>query len=94
MPWLHNLNLKYWHDPIDQSLADPPRKGLDQDVLNAINSTATLKQFIYISCGWNSFKRDCEALIEAGWTLKNVNGYVFFPGSDHIEILADFRKEI
>ncbi|XP_002961857.2 uncharacterized protein LOC9629655 [Selaginella moellendorffii] len=50
------------------------------------------EQLIYVSCGWDSFKQDCEALEENGhWHLANAHAYNFFPGTDSIEILAVFR---
>jgi tRNA/tmRNA/rRNA uracil-C5-methylase (TrmA/RlmC/RlmD family) len=77
----------------DTALVDPPRKGLEAPLLKAFNSPhSSLKQLVYISCGWESFKRDCQALIDGGWRLAHAEGYWFFPGSDHIEILASFKK--
>lgn len=73
-------------------IVDPPRKGLDTRLLKAINENMWVKQLIYMSCGWDAFKRDCRALLEAGWRLENADGYIFFPGSDHIEMLASFKR--
>jgi tRNA/tmRNA/rRNA uracil-C5-methylase (TrmA/RlmC/RlmD family) len=74
-------------------IADPPRKGLEPSLLIEICRTTSVKQFIYVSCGWLSFKRDFQALIENGWMLNHAEGYLFFPGSNHIEILAEFKRE-
>lgn len=79
-------------DGANTAIVDPPRKGLDLAVLRCINEANTLKSLFYISCGWDSFKRDCDQLIEAGWKLSLAEGYLFFPGSHHIEILAKFEK--
>ena len=76
----------------DVIIVDPPRKGLDPDLLNALKE-ARGKDLFYISCGWRSFLRDYEELIGAGWILKKARAYLLFPGSDHIELLVSFKKE-
>lgn len=73
-------------------IVDPPRKGLDAGLLKALKKPSTVKQIIYISCGWEAFKLDCDELMEAGWKLSNAEGYLFFPGTDQIEILANFKR--
>jgi len=70
---------------------DPPRKGLDLKFIQAVDRS-TCQNFIYMSCGWRSFQRDCDMLLRLGWRLKQVNGYLFFPGTDHIELLAHFHR--
>ncbi|EMS67531.1 hypothetical protein TRIUR3_27776 [Triticum urartu] len=38
---------------------------------------------IYISCGWDSFKKDCKSLISnEAWHLENAHAFNFFPGTD------------
>lgn len=73
-------------------IVDPPRKGLDAALLQAITSSCTLEQLIYVSCGWLSFKRDVEVLKKAGWQIEKTEGYLLFPGTNHIEILAFLKK--
>uniref|UniRef100_M8C8E9 Methyltransferase small domain-containing protein n=1 Tax=Aegilops tauschii TaxID=37682 RepID=M8C8E9_AEGTA len=49
---------------------------------------------IYISCGWDSFKKDCKSLISnEAWHLENAHAFNFFPGTDSIEVLAIFRRD-
>jgi 23S rRNA (uracil1939-C5)-methyltransferase len=74
------------------AVVDPPRKGLDPGLLGAFNTSSTLHTLFYVSCGWDSFKRDCDELLSGGWKLTHGEGYLFFPGSDYIEILARFEK--
>lgn len=76
----------------DTVLVDPPRKGLDQALMDTLIASRHLKKIYYLSCGWLSFKNDCEQLIQGGWKLAWAEGYYFFPGSNHIEILAEFSK--
>lgn len=73
-------------------VVDPPRKGLDPQLLEAITNTSTVSQLVYVSCGWESFKKDCALLLQSGWKLSYAAGYLFFPGSNHIEILANFQR--
>ena len=76
----------------DVIIVDPPRKGLDKNLLKALKNQPSPKKLIYISCGWPSFQRDSDLLLEDGWKLENAAGYLFFPGSDHIETLGIFNK--
>jgi len=102
----------------DVLIVDPPRKGLEEDVLvqlckphnpnqdytedpvllqgpryksNFVNDAHTL---IYVSCGFDAFARDCDRLLKgnAGWRLQSATGYVLFPGSNHVETIAIFKR--
>jgi 23S rRNA (uracil1939-C5)-methyltransferase len=75
----------------DTIVVDPPRKGLDFLFLKALCEIKCSKRLIYVSCGWNAFKRDCDALLANGWSLETADSYLFFPGIDHLEILASFQ---
>lgn len=77
----------------DIAIVDPPRQGLEPVIIKLLNSESSVRQLIYVSCGWQSFQRDAERLLADGWKLKAAEGYLFFPGSDHIETLAVFEKE-
>lgn len=74
-------------------IVDPPRKGLDSSLLKAVNAAKNIQQLIYVSCGWTAFKRDCTALLAEGWLLKEADAFLFFPGSNHLEILAFFERK-
>ncbi len=75
----------------DVILVDPPRKGLSKECKEKIfKSEAT--QLIYISCGYESFMRDCSEILEKGWELKDAKGFLLFPGTNHVEIVASFQK--
>lgn len=79
---------------VDVVIVDPPRKGLDEALLSRLCFTSTLKRLIYVSCGWKSFQRDCIKLLDCGWKISSVNSFLFFPGTDHLEVLAVFDKEM
>lgn len=77
----------------DVAIVDPPRKGLDSRLLDEMVYESDLKKIIYVSCGWKAFQRDCNLILESGlWKIEKVEPYLFFPGSNHIEILALFER--
>lgn len=73
-------------------IVDPPRKGLDSVFFKALKEAASVKKLIYISCGWEAFQRDCQTLSQEGWQVQSIDGYSFFPGSDHVELLISFLR--
>eukprot|EP00933_Yihiella_yeosuensis_P052332 TRINITY_DN5035_c3_g1_i1.p1 TRINITY_DN5035_c3_g1~~TRINITY_DN5035_c3_g1_i1.p1 ORF type:complete len:463 (+),score=95.03 TRINITY_DN5035_c3_g1_i1:132-1391(+) len=79
----------------DVVIVDPPRKGLDDIVLGALkkrSKDAKLKRLIYVSCGFPAFCRDADALLSAGWKATHGEGFVLFPGADHLETLCVFDR--
>ncbi|XP_052195142.1 uncharacterized protein LOC127803141 [Diospyros lotus] len=127
-----------WLVGSDVVVVDPPRKGLDPCLLDALQSISSVKRkgnppespvlktkdekrpwilrareasvqiqsktaheesqslpqtLIYISCGWESFKKDCTSLLSSkAWHLDNAHGFNFFPGTRSIEVLAVFKR--
>jgi 23S rRNA (uracil1939-C5)-methyltransferase len=74
----------------DCVLVDPPRKGVDPTLLQALGKWDG--KLIYVSCDFKSFERDTEQLIEQGWKLVHGKGYLLFPGTNHVEIVASLEK--
>ncbi|KAF5746937.1 hypothetical protein HS088_TW06G01113 [Tripterygium wilfordii] len=57
------------------------------------NNQSLPRTLIYISCGWESFKEDCKALmVSKEWSLEKAHGFNFFPGTQSIEVLAVFKR--
>ncbi|HXF29424.1 MAG TPA: RsmD family RNA methyltransferase, partial [Chlamydiales bacterium] len=77
---------------IDTVIVDPPRKGLDKSFLEALTLSKTVKQLIYVSCNFSSFQQDAEVLLKAGWKITSTKSYLFFPGTNHIELLSIFHR--
>ena len=81
-------------------VVDPPRKGLDPPVIEALCSDygqqqqEELQHLVYVSCGFDAFRRDYRALVEHSgvWRLDRAEGHILFPGSDAIETLAFFTR--
>ncbi|OGT60933.1 MAG: hypothetical protein A3E85_03230 [Gammaproteobacteria bacterium RIFCSPHIGHO2_12_FULL_45_12] len=72
-------------------MADPPRKGLPLNFIEALTASP-VEQLIYMSCGPDSFQRDCALLFERGWQMAHLEGYLLFPGTDHLEMLGFFKR--
>jgi tRNA/tmRNA/rRNA uracil-C5-methylase (TrmA/RlmC/RlmD family) len=81
-------------DDVDVVIVDPPRKGIDELLLSRLCAKSNLKRLIYVSCGWKSFKKNCIRLLKSEWKLTSAKSFLFFPGSDHLEILAVFDKKV
>ncbi len=75
----------------DLIIVDPPRKGLDKKILSNLKEK-TAGRLFYISCCFESFKKDAFQLLESGWKIKKASGYLFFPGTNHIELFSVFEK--
>jgi 23S rRNA (uracil1939-C5)-methyltransferase len=74
----------------DCVLVDPPRKGIDAPLLRSLEKHEG--KLIYVSCDFTSFVRDCDQLQKNGWVLTGGKGYLLFPGTNHVEVVALLEK--
>lgn len=74
----------------DFVIADPPRKGLDAAVLQALRA-APPARFAYVSCDADSFERDA-AQLEGPFRLAALKVYDLFPHTEHVESVAMFER--
>lgn len=82
-------------DDTDVVIVDPPRGGLSEDVVRMLaESGGRLKRVIYVSCGVKSFMRDARMLVEGGWKVIGAHAYILFPGSDQVESVAIFERDM
>ena len=75
----------------DAVIVDPPRRGLDRAVLDALVATppATL---VYASCGLDSLLAETDELLASGrYALHSLAAYALFPYTAHVETLAVFK---
>jgi 23S rRNA (uracil1939-C5)-methyltransferase len=79
-----------WLGNSDAVIADPPRKGLDRDVCEALRQRPP-PMFAYVACGLDSFLRDARAL-DASFALRELVVFDLFPHTDHVEIAARFER--
>jgi 23S rRNA (uracil1939-C5)-methyltransferase len=85
----------------DTALVDPPRKGLDAALLEALcapssgSACAGLHTLVYVSCGFPALARDADALLNAGWRVRGdeATAHVLFTGANHIETLVVFERD-
>jgi 23S rRNA (uracil1939-C5)-methyltransferase len=73
-------------DGFDTAVVDPPRKGLEHEVIEAL-SASPLKRIIYVSCDPGTLARDVRALLPA-WKLVSLQGVDMFPHTGHLECVA------
>lgn len=78
----------------DVVVVDPPRKGLEPELLQALASgKGSTQRLIYLSCGFKALMRDADSLLAGGkWRLVDATAFLFFPGTDAIETLAVFDR--
>lgn len=81
----------------DLVIVDPPRAGVSDACLEELaepSRHSPLRRLIYVSCGYEAFQRDSRRLVTGQWHLAACHGFVLFPGSNHLEILAVFERNI
>lgn len=75
----------------DAVLVDPPRRGLDQPVLEALLADPPAR-LVYVSCGLESLLRETRELSGSGrFALESLDVWDLFPYTEHVETLAVFR---
>lgn len=75
----------------DAVILDPPRKGCEPLVLEALASNG-VPRILYISCNPATLARDAKLLVEQGYRLERVTPYDMFPQTGHVEAIAVFAR--
>ncbi|HAT4308424.1 TPA: 23S rRNA (uracil(1939)-C(5))-methyltransferase RlmD [Clostridium perfringens] len=76
----------------DVVVVDPPRKGCDKKLLDAITNIDT-KKIVYVSCDPSTLGRDLKVLEENGYKTLEVQPVDMFPNTAHIENVAKLIKK-
>ena len=87
IPGLINKGVK-----ADVVVVDPPRKGCDKKLLDAITNIDA-KKIVYVSCDPSTLGRDLKVLEENGYKTLEVQPVDMFPNTAHIENVALLIKK-
>ncbi len=76
---------------LDVIVVDPPRKGVSQDVIDAISGMRP-QRVVYVSCDPATLARDVKLLTADGYQLKSAEAFDLFPRCAHVETVALLSK--
>ena len=76
----------------DLVLVDPPRKGLEAPVIEALAKHG-VPELIYVSCDPASLARDTARLAALGYELQQCQPVDLFPQTPHVESVSRFIKK-
>ncbi|MBI6035774.1 23S rRNA (uracil(1939)-C(5))-methyltransferase RlmD [Clostridium perfringens] len=76
----------------DVVVVDPPRKGCDKKLLDAITNIDA-KKIVYVSCDPSTLGRDLQVLAENGYKTLEVQPVDMFPNTSHVETVALLRRK-
>ena len=76
----------------DVIVLDPPRKGCDPAVLEAIIAAAP-KRVVYVSCGAPTLARDAKLLVEGGYTAEKVQCVDMFCWTGAVETVMVMSQQ-
>lgn len=68
--------------------ANPPRSGLEPELLEALGGRLRPERMAYLSCSAGTLARDLAALEMHGYDVCALQPYDFFPQTQHVEVLA------
>ena len=71
----------------DVIITDPPRKGMDETVLQAL-ATMAPERIVYVSCDPATLARDLKRLSDLGYTPRRCTAVDMFPRTWHVETVV------
>lgn len=74
-------------------VVDPPRKGLAEDVIDAVAKMAP-QRVVYVSCDPATLGRDVKRFAEQGYTLQKAAAVDMFPKTHHVETVVLLSRGI
>lgn len=77
----------------DVIIVDPPRKGLDKELIGTI-SRMSPKRVVYVSCDPATLARDLKIFDEYGYKTLEVTPVDMFPGTSHCESVVLLKQQI
>ncbi len=74
--------------PARLAYVNPPRLGLEPEVLQWLIAAFQPQRLAYLSCSVGTLRRDLVALTQAGWRVESLQPFGFLPQTHHVEVLA------
>ncbi|MDU2830173.1 MAG: 23S rRNA (uracil(1939)-C(5))-methyltransferase RlmD, partial [Anaerococcus sp.] len=78
-------------EKIDAIVVDPPRAGLDKEIIKTIAKTK-IKKIVYISCNPQTLARDINRFQNKGYKLEKIKACDMFSETMHVETVALLSK--
>ena len=76
----------------DVVTVDPPRQGLDADLIDTISQISP-DRLVYISCNCATLARDLKLLSEKGYVATKVTAVDMFPRTKHCEVVCALQRQ-
>ena len=77
----------------DVVVIDPPRKGCDNSVIEAI-AVMSPKKIVYVSCDPETLARDLKIFDSLGYSVEDVTPVDMFPRTSHVETVVLMSNNI
>lgn len=87
----HRASSSFTYDPFHVLLADPPRQGLDEEVIELAIQCESFQHVLIISCGHQALVRDLQLLC-SHFDVTNCTQLDLFPRTDSVETLVHLRR--
>lgn len=87
LPQLNDF-MRQNHEPEIYLYANPPRTGIEAEVINWITDRCKPERMAYLSCSPGTLARDLNLLEAGGYKVDSIIPYDFFPQTIHVECLA------
>ncbi|WP_066186244.1 MULTISPECIES: 23S rRNA (uracil(1939)-C(5))-methyltransferase RlmD [Gracilibacillus] len=76
----------------DVIVVDPPRKGCDQALLQAMLQMKP-ERIVYVSCNPSTLARDLRILADGDYEVKEVQPVDMFPQTTHVEVIVSIQRK-
>lgn len=87
---------EWWaaHVGMRLAYANPPRSGLEEEVVSALTADLRPHRLAYLSCSAGTLARDLALFEAAGYAIDALLPFDFFPLTPHVETLALLRDRV